>query len=135
MVHDFSSSSVLLTYKGKLLLLGRDLSPISAETNIWRFIGGEKIDNESFEETIYREIEYTTKLSLKSVQRLSSSRIKKDKQFYHGKLTDDNVNSIERREGQLLDFFTLPELEKLSLTETTRLFLAEYKNAVEELFL
>lgn len=134
MVHDFSFSCVLLTYKGKILLLSPDLDPNSLEQRSWCLIGGENVDAESFEQTIYRKIKYTTKLELKNIHLLSSSLHKNhDKYFYHGELTDNDVNLMERREGQRLEFFTLVELKKLSLTGATELFLAEYKNAVEEL--
>lgn len=134
MVHDVSSS-VILTYKGKILLLSPDLDASGVSQHIWCLIGGKKVDGQSHEQTIYRKIKYTTKLELKNIRLLAPS-LHKDpgKYFYHGELTDNDVNCIERREGERLEFYTLVELEKLTLTEATELLLEEYKNAVKELF-
>ncbi len=101
---------------------------------LWRLISGEKEDPESFEQAICRRIKHTTKLELTNIQLLSSATHKKGKHFYHGELTDKDVNSIERREGQRLEFFTLSELEKLTLTSATEGLLNEYRNTVEKLF-
>ena len=130
-ITNFPSSAIALTYKGKLLLLSPDIDAQGVEQSLWRFIGGIIKDPESSEQTIQRKVKYTTKLKLKNIQRLSSAR--RRAHFYHGELTDDDVNSIERREGERLEFYTLNELEKLTLTETTGEFLAEYKSTVEKL--
>ena len=57
----------------------------------------------------------------------------KNTYFYHAKLTDSNVNLIERAEGQELQFFDLKELDKLQLTASTNLFFVRNKGTVEEL--
>lgn len=118
-----------------MLLLSPDLDSNGVRQNLWRLIGCEKQDPESFEEAICRKIKYTTKLELTNIQPLSPSARDRDKHFYHGELTDNDVNSMERREGQRLEFFTLTELEKLPLTSSMQGFLTEYKNAVRELFI
>ena len=112
---------------------------------LWRLISGEKEDPESFEEAICRRIKQTTKLELTNIQLLSppasqaralraGSATRKNKHFFHGELTDNDVNSIERREGQRLEFFTLVELKKLPITPATEGLLNEYRNTVEKLF-
>lgn len=134
MINRSSSSSILLTYKGKILLLSSDF-PTGVRQNLWCLIGGQKSDVESFEQTIQRKIKYTTKLELKNICLLPQAPHKdKSKCFYQGELTDKDVNSIERREGQRLEFFTLVEIEKLLLTEATQDILNEYKNAIAQLF-
>lgn len=133
MVSDFSSS-VLLTYKGKILLSSPDLPIAGPKPQSWCLIGGKKPDEQSPEQTIQKRIKYITKLELKNINLLSPSLHKNHGEyFYYGQLSDSDVNSIERREGERLEFFTLIELEKLTLTEATEGLLSEYKNAVEEL--
>ena len=122
-----------------MLLLSPDMPTTGTPQHLWRLISGEKEDPESFEQAICRKIKHTTKLELTNIQLLSPAahnkgRPYKGKHFYHGELTDNDVNSIERREGQRLEFFTLVELEKLTLTEATHGLLNEYRNAVEKLF-
>lgn len=116
-----------------MLLLSPDIPTTGTPQHLWRLISGEKADPESFEEAICRRIKHTTKLELTNIQLLSSARNKRS-HFYHGELTDKDVNSIERREGQRLEFFTLVELEKLPMTEATHGLLNEYRNTVEKLF-
>ena len=45
---------------------------------------------------------------------------------YHARLTDENVNNIQRAENQLLDFFTLGEVKKLFLSNTTAQFISKH---------
>lgn len=107
------TSSALLTYKGKILLQSPDLPSIGQQQHLWCLIGAGKI-------------KYTTRLELKNLQ-------KKNEYFYHVELTDNDVNSIERRDGQKLEFYTLVELDKLTLSSETSVFILNNKNTVEEL--
>ena len=131
----FSSIFVLLSYKRKILLLSPDIDPTGIQQHLWCLIGGEDSDPGKYEEVIYRKVKYATKLDLKNLKLLRSSSHKKNKHFYHTELTDNEVNSIERREGQRLEFFTLPELSKLSLTKSTEGYINEYRNAVEQVLI
>lgn len=133
MINSPASSSILLTYKGKLLLSSPDLNSSGIPQDSWSLIGGKKVEAESFEQAIRRKIKYATKLELKNIQPLTDAAGSSGKCFYHGELTDNDVNAIERREGERLEFFTLPEAEKLTLTEMTQEILTDYKNQLEEL--
>lgn len=128
-----SLSSAILTYKGKILLLGADIISLDRlQKNLWRFIDGEKTGRESEDKAIARRVKYITRLDLKNIHRLEKPSENKKNCLYHAELTDQEVNSMERRDGHKLEFYTLRELEKLTLTDTTAIFLEEYKNAVEE---
>lgn len=140
--YDSSFTSVILTYKGKILLLGADIIGIDKfdkytrekiGKNLWRFIAGKKTGRESFDQAMIRGIKYITKLELRNIKPLETSLKNKSKHFYHVELTDKEVNTMERREGQKLEFYTLMELRKMSLADTTAAFLEEYKYAVESL--
>lgn len=134
MIHKLNESLVLLTYKEKILLMIRDYVFNSGVEKIWCMIGGEKESNESFEKTISRKIKEEMNIRVNDVKLLfivpSDS---KNTYFYHGKLTDSNVNLIERAEGQELQFFDLKELNKLHLATSANLFFIQNKNFVEEL--
>ena len=133
MVNKVDTSLILLTYKGKVLLMHRNVLPNILQINDWSFIGGTKEKNKSFEETIYKDVERETSIKLEKVELLSDP-INSDnrKHFYHAKLTDKNVNDIKRGDGQTLDFFTLRELERLHLSESTKLFIVKYRNLLEQ---
>ena len=115
---------ILLTYKGKALLLHRNISPIDQGQHPWSFIGNEKGDDGSSEESISRQVEGEMSIKIKEVQTLA-------KYCYYARLTDNDVNSIKREEGQLLDFFSLRELQKLNLSPSTRQFISRYGNLIE----
>jgi ADP-ribose pyrophosphatase YjhB (NUDIX family) len=97
-------------------------------------VGGEKEVNESCEKTIVRKIKEDMNIKIKDIKfLLTTSSQDKDTYFYHGKLTDDNVNFIQRAEGQELQFFKLRELYKLRLSTSANLFFRQNRNIIEEL--
>src|SRR3972149_1499893 len=133
MIRKLNESLVLLTYKEKILLMIRNYVFNSGVQKIWRMIGGKKENNESCEKTIIRKIKEEMNIKISDVKLLLiASSDNKNTYFYHGKLTDNNVNFIERSEGQELQFFDLKELSKLQLTESANLFFTQNKNTVEE---
>lgn len=134
MIRKLNESLILLTYKEKILLMIRNYVFNSGVQRIWRMIGGEKGNNESFEKTITRCIKEEINIKINDVKLLLvTPSDSKNIYFYHGKLTDNNVNLIERAEGQELQFFDLKELDKLQLAASTNLFFTQNRNAVEEL--
>jgi len=133
-MHKLNESLILLTYKEKILLMIKNYVYNSGIQKTWSMIGGEKGENESFEKTIIRKIKEEMKIEVSGVESIRDTfSDNKNIHFYHGKLTDNNVNSIERAEGQELQFFDLKELGKLQLTTSADLFFARNKEIVEEL--
>ena len=118
-----SAGLILLTYKGKVLLMHKEKSVIDEEKHPWCTIGGIRHAKESFEETLQRRVENETGVKINNVQRVSEF-------YYHASLTDDNVNKMQRKEHQLLDFFTPRELDKLFLADSTQSFLAKYGDLI-----
>ena len=118
-----STCLILLTYKGKALLMYRMSSPIDAKEQEWCFIGGRKDGGESFEEAMSRRVEKEANIKVEEVEFVSEN-------CYHARLTDDNVNNIKRGEGQLLDFFTIGEVQKLHLSEPTRQFVSKHSSLI-----
>lgn len=112
----------------------RDYVFNSGAQKTWCMIGGKKENNESCEKTITRCIKQEMNIKINDVKLLLVSPAgDKNTYFYHGKLTDGNVNLIERSEGQELQFFDLEELDKLHLAASANLFFTQNKNIVEEL--
>ena len=114
-----SPGLILLTYKGKVLLMHKQNSVIDAEVHPWSFIGGLKEKNKPLEKTLAKIIHKEMGINVEKIEFLSGS-------YYHAKLTDNNVNQIKRGENQLLDFFTLKETKKLILSASTAKFLQNY---------
>src|SRR3989344_9505214 len=119
MDNKISPVSILLTYKGKVLLMHKKNGPTDEEKHAWCFIGGVKEDRESFENAMSRRVEKEAGIKIENVEFVSES-------CYHARLTDDNVNKIQRAENQLLDFFTLGEVKKLFLSNTTAQFISKH---------
>lgn len=83
---------ILLTYKNKILLSAPD---IPLQKSKWDFINEKMIRTRSD----YHFLENASKQTLAYI-----------------KLSDENVNSITRKNGQRLEFYSIPEIEKLPLT-------------------
>lgn len=122
-MNDTPRSLILLTYKGKILLMYKNNSPIDTEQHPWSLIGGICEKRESFEKALTRRVEKETGIKVENVEYISES-------CYHARLTDDNVNNIKRGEGQLLDFFSPKELQKLNLSSATAKFLQEHQSLI-----
>lgn len=114
-----SPSLILLTYKGKALLMHKQKSVIDEEKHPWSFISGVKDKKESFENALKRRVEKEMGIKIEDIAFVSES-------CYHAQLTDDNVNKIKRSENQLLDFFSLKELKKLFLSSDTHQFVQKH---------
>ncbi len=112
----------------------RDYDLTSRLKKTWCMIGGKKENNESYEKTITRKIKEEMNIEVSTIKLLLISPLDdKDIHFYHGKLTDNNVDRIERAEGQELQFFNLKELDKLPLAISTNLFFTQHRSTVEKL--
>ncbi len=128
------ASVILLTYKGKILLLLQENSPIRSTRDVWTLLSGVKNKNESFEDAIVRKIKVEMQISVPSVEFLSNWNYDgKKKYFYRASLTDQQVNNILREEGQAIGFFSLQELAKLPLENLTKLFIAKHRDLLENL--
>jgi len=121
-----SSGVILLTYKGKVLLMHKQESVIDEENHPWCFIEGFKEEKESFENALSRTVEEEAGIVIENVECVSES-------CYHAKLTDDNVNNIQRGENQLLDFFNPKDLKKLLLSKTTQEFISKHSSLIPTL--
>jgi NADH pyrophosphatase NudC (nudix superfamily) len=117
------SGLILLTYKGKVLLMHKEKSVIDDQKHPWCLIGGFKESKETFEKALQRRVKNETGILIENINYLSES-------CYHASLTDDNVNKIQRKEHQLLDFFTPRELNKLYLANSTQDFIAKYSDLI-----
>jgi len=118
-----SPSLILLTYKGKVLLMHKQKSVIDEEKHPWSFISGVKDKNESFEKTMIRRVHKEMGIRIDNIEFVS-------KFCYHARLTDYNVNNIKRSENQLLDFFSLKEAKKLFLSSETAKFIVNHASLV-----
>jgi 8-oxo-dGTP pyrophosphatase MutT (NUDIX family) len=113
---------ILLTYKGKALVMQKVDSPLE-EGAQWCFIGGGKRGRESSVQALERIVEEETGIKIKGIERVNEN-------FFQARLSDQNVNEIKRQEGQLLDFFTLPDLYKLDLETNSKSFSSQVVSLV-----
>jgi NADH pyrophosphatase NudC (nudix superfamily) len=91
-------------------------SVIDEEKHPWCLISGVKGKKETYEKALSRRVENEAGIKIENVQFLSEF-------CYHAELTDDNVNNIQRKEHQLLDFFSPKEVAKLFLSGETARFI------------
>ena len=117
-------SSILLTYKGKVLLMRKNNGYTDKEDYPWCFIEGVKEERESYEHALIRKVEREIGIKIENVEFVSKS-------CYHARLTDDNVNKIERKENKLLDFFSPKELNNLFLSEPVQEFIYKHGSLIQ----
>ena len=130
------SCLIILTYKGKILLLQQDDVLNNLPHNDWHFIERIKEKNKTPQETIMREVKRQTEVKLSEVSFVARiSRNGNMTYLFHARLNDNNVDNLKRDEGKLLQFFTLQELKRLRLKESTKLFLPEYSAIIENTLL
>jgi isopentenyldiphosphate isomerase len=98
-------------------------SVIDEEKHPWCLIGGIKEKKESFEKALSRRVHKEAGINIENVEFVSEF-------CYHAELTDDNVNKIQRKDNQLLDFFAPKELSKLLLSSSTEAFMAKHESLV-----
>ena len=123
-MNSIASGLILLTYKGKVLLMHKQKSVIDEENHPWCLIGGIRERKESFEKALSRRVQKEAGIKIDNVQVLSEF-------CYHAELTDDNVNKIQRKEFQLLDFFAPKEVSKLFLSSSTQQFIAKHGSLIK----
>ena len=114
---------ILLTYKGKVLLMHKQNSVIDPEIHPWSLIGGIKAKTEPFEKTLSKRVQKEMGIKIENIEFVEDFR-------YHARLTDDNVNHIKRSEYQLLDFFTLKETKKLLLSSGSAKFIDNHSSLI-----
>lgn len=129
-----NTSVILLTYKSKILLMVKDYRPDKKMQMSWGMIESKNNEYESFLEAIVKKTKEEIKIQLVNVTFLF--KIKQNHRivhFFHGQLTDNNVNCIERKEGYEIRFFSLKEVMELQLEQDTNDFMNTYNNKLEEL--
>ncbi len=99
--------------------MNKSNSVVDEEKHPWSFIAGIIKKRDSFENVMSRRVKKETGIEIEKVELV-------DESCYVARLTDDNVNKIERAQNQLLNFFTLKELKKLFLTIPTRQFISKH---------
>ncbi|HLD01777.1 MAG TPA: NUDIX domain-containing protein [Patescibacteria group bacterium] len=134
MFNTLDGSVILLTYKGKILLITQNNNQLRPTQETWCFISGVKEDSQSFEEAIVRRVANLTHIELPQVELLSRWVYRERKKyFYRAQLTDKDVNNIFRDEWQAIDFFTAQEIGKMQLTNLTKIFMEKHKDLFQEL--
>jgi NADH pyrophosphatase NudC (nudix superfamily) len=114
------SNIILLTYKGKALLMHKQKSVIDKDIYPWSFIETNITEKkDTIEKALAKSVQKEMGIKIENIEYVSES-------CYHAKLTDENVNNIKRSEHQLLDFFTLEEIKKLSLSMSTKDFIVKH---------
>lgn len=128
----YDSTVILLKYKGKILLMLKGNHPVYANTKPWEFIETNKKAHKSLEESIIQKVEEETNMKLAKIQLVSSQQHNlRNTYFYQAALTDDNVNAINRKGDQSLDFYSFKDMENLPFTETTQLFIDLHKELLK----
>lgn len=125
---------ILLTYKGKILLLQRENIINTQNIHAWHFIKKMRVNDAPAESAIIQEVRNETHVLLDKVTLISKVTYGNTIQYlFHSQLSDKNVNNIKRGEGRLLQFFGLNEVNKLQIQPSTKMFFLNNKTFFENL--
>ncbi|MEK7168806.1 MAG: hypothetical protein AAB778_02235 [Patescibacteria group bacterium] len=114
---------ILLTYKGKVLLMHKQDGVLDNKRHPWCLIEGARSKTEPFEKTLIKHVQKEMGIKINNIETVTDS-------YFHARLTDDNVNSIKRSENQLLDFFSPKEVKKLFLSVKTADFISNHESLI-----
>lgn len=120
---DTPQGIILLTYKGKVLLMHKQDGVLDSKRHPWCLIEGVKRKTEPFEKTLVKHVQKEMGIKINNIEAVTES-------YYHARLTDDNVNSIKRSEHQLLDFFSPKEVKKLFLSTKAADFISNHESLI-----
>ena len=123
-MHDKNDSNlILLTYKEKALLMYKYESSIDETEHEWTFPKTIKKSSESIKEGLMKVVFKEAGIKIGNIRYIGRN-------FYHAQLSDNDVNSIKRKELQLINFFTLNEVKKLNLSPLTKNFVNQHGNLI-----
>ena len=98
-------------------------------SEIWNFIECRKEANRTHAESIISRIKSDIGITINHVELVSCEVAEAQKIYYYcGQLTDRNVNEIRRREYQLVNFFSMKEVDELILGTSAHSFWQKHKN-------
>lgn len=98
-------------------------------SEVWNFIECKKESNRSHEQSIISKIKSDIGITLSQVALVSCDVVDSQKVYYYcGQLTDRNVNEIRRGEHQLVNFFSIKEVDQLILGSSAHAFWQKHKN-------
>lgn len=128
-----TQSSIILTYKGKILLFSYDVSLYKTD-NVWDFLKVEKKGSKNIIDFLRKEINLPSKLKQEEIK--VDQIVASDEnglQLFHFKLTDEYVNGIDRRNRWRLEFYQFNELEKISFSNEAQMIYTKYKDLIKSL--
>lgn len=120
------TNPILVIYKNKVLLTCSD-HPY--EHKKWGFIGEESYTTKSGIKNAGKELRHVTELSASNLEG-NLLPFPTNSEMFYVKLTDSNVNSIVRRDGVRLEFYTLSEISKLDLSETASSIISNFNDDI-----
>jgi len=101
---------------------------------VWSFFSVTREKNKTLKESIINKVKRETGIQLMAADFLLDMDLNgQDKHFYHSSLNDDNVNSMQRENGETLQFFAIKELSELNLTDATKYFVDTHNELIKKL--
>ena len=126
-----STKSLILTYKGKVLLFSHE-NLLQSEKDEWDFLRMGTLNKTKISDFLQKEINLPAKITDANLVNLSIGT-NEDSELFHFRLTDDNVNCIKRKSGWRIEFYRLEELDKVALSFETRSLYQKYKDQISQL--
>lgn len=127
-----ASSSAIVVYNNKVLLILRDNKLNIPEPNTWQLPGGGVEEDEDHFQAIYRELQEEINIIPQGLRYLGSAP-DNTKVFFAVLTDEEKINIKLGDEGQALGFFDMEEALKINLTKKLRFYLEKFKIEINEL--
>jgi len=125
---------ILVNSEGKALLQLRDNKVGIFGARKWRFIGGSKGKDESFDECIIREIKEELGININNLELIDVIDDENENIFFKHQIffgvIDTNPCDIKLKEGKEVKFFAIDEIQNIA---TVPWFQKIYSNSIKKL--
>ncbi len=123
------NSSIILTYKNKILLFSKEVI-LNPSENKWDFF---RVTNNKKSKLIYalkKEMNLSSNVNNQELPLIPLAGEEDSSSVFYTRMTDENVNSISRKQGWRLEFYRIDELDKITLSDDASSIFEEYKDQI-----
>ncbi len=131
-----ASSSALIFYKGKILMIKRDNKPTIPNPNKWAIPGGRVEMGENFNQALERELKEEINIIPQKYHFLGFLKTPVDnikRAVYFAELSENEYKKVKLgNEGQEIGWFSPEEIEKIDALEAIKSFVSKYKDSIKK---
>jgi len=123
------NSSIILTYKNKILLFSKEVI-LNPSENKWDFFRVTNNKKSKLIDALKKEMNLSSNVNNQELPLIPLAGEEDSSSVFYTRMTDENVNSISRKKGWRLEFYRIDELDKITLSDDASSIFEEYKDQI-----